>query len=140
MEINKMRYKDVYIARYNNGDYNFSHEETVFNEYEVAELMGDEFAAKVLKDIAKKANLVENENIDITRISLDEDDIENELKKLEIELYKFNESVSGDDSYYDYFPDIVYAFQQICEAFNKREVYERVIEYLNRFREDEKFE
>jgi len=82
----------------------------------------------------------ERDGVNVTVISLNTLDIDNELKVLQAEILEHSKTVSGDDDYYDYFPDKVDAFYQICDHFKKLAFYNETLKILNKTREDEPFE
>ena len=123
------KYEDVYLVRYLNGERNFKNERTVFNHYETSELLGETQAAALLQLYAKGALLKAGEQADITRIQIDTNDLDKELDKLKEQVLVG--SIGADDDTFDYFPDLVFAFQQICELFKKTELYNEVAKILN---------
>ena len=131
MENNKLEeYKTVYIVRYLNGERNFRNERTVFDNFQIEELMGEERAQEICQELNKKANL-EAENNDITSISIKPSEAEEKLIGLKGELIGQASTVGGDDDSFDYFPDLVFAFEQICKAFNRIDIYNSVLPILN---------
>ena len=126
-----MRYQTIYIRRYNNGERNFKREITVFNEYETEELLGEEKTKEVFKIYQKQAFGEENSSYDITSFSIDIDNTQEELKKLQTEILEQAETVSGDDDVYDCFPDLVFAFEQICEKLNSFDIYNETLKTLD---------
>lgn len=123
--------KDIYMIRYLNGRRNFKRESTVFNEYETEELLGEKQTQLIAVEYFEQAKLEYVEGADITRISIDTDNITEELRQLNRELLQHSIRVGGNDDEYDYFPDLVYAFEQICEAFDMLDYYHKVVEDLN---------
>lgn len=130
------KYEKIYLIRYNNGERNFKHERTVFDYYQIEELMGEKRTNELILEFLKKAKLdTSNLYVDITKISFNALDIDNELNKLANEIYKHSETVSGDDDTYDYFPDLIYAFEQICESLKQDAFYNKVVLKLNKILE-----
>jgi hypothetical protein len=134
-----MRYKDIYIERYNNGERNFSRERTVFDYYETQELMGEDKANKVAFEYYKEAfgeakakQIVRNHYTDITRVAFDLDNLAPKIKIFADELIEQATTVGGDDDSFDYFPDLVFAFKQICEAVGYNETYKEIVSILNK--------
>jgi len=126
------KFKDIYIIRYLNGERNFFNERTAFNFYETEQLLGEEKTfqiAALFKD--KISDYPLDSQADITRITLDLNNLNKELDKLSKEIYEHSKTVSGDDDVFDYFPDLIYAFYQICEQLNRLDYYNKVISYLN---------
>lgn len=145
MELNKMetkqkqyKYEEVYLYRYQS-DEAFKKEHIVYDEYETEELLGEEQAKKIAKIYYAKANILEEDGVNVTRISVNTLDLDNELKALQAEILEISKTVSGDDDYYDYFPDKVNAFCQVCEHFKKVAFYNETVKILNKTREDEPF-
>jgi len=127
-----MKYEDIYIKRYQNKERNFKEEVTVFNSFEIEELLGDERTFEMGEEIALKALKDHYEdNTDITRITIDTDKLDEELKKLQNEIREQAIGVSGDDDAYDYFSDIIYAFYQICDRFGERALYNETADLIN---------
>ena len=127
----RIKLKQVVIERYNNEERNFKRERTAFNAFEVEELLGEQTAFDIYTMFAKKLNIKDKSIKDITVISINIHDLDNELKALQNELYEQAKTVSGDDDAYDYFPDLVYAFAQICEEFDRKDIYNETVERLN---------
>ncbi len=127
----------IYIKRYNNGERNFSDEVTIFNEYELEEILTEKETLYIYAALADnlKAQNDEFEDLqcvcDITRIYV-QPDIKQFLYKLKNELLTQSVTVSGDDDSYDYFPDLVYAFAQICKQLKQVDYYNDIIKQLNR--------
>ena len=129
------KYETFYIKRYNNGERNFVNERTIFNNFETQELLGEDQTLKILKIYAKKAKIDiwrEDDQFDITSITLNLNEIDKEIEKLVSEVLKQSETVSGDDDVFDYFTDLVFAFNQICDKYNKLDKYKEIVEYLNK--------
>ena len=129
------KYEEVYIERYLDGERNFKNERTVFDENETESLLGEEKAYEIFLIYAKKAKIPLQKFIamrNITRIQINTLDLDNELNKLKAELIEQTETVGGDDDAYDYFPDLVYAFNQICEKFNRLDIYNQTAVELNK--------
>ena len=139
--IYKMEYKyeNVYLYRYQDG-VAFEREQLVFDHYYTEELLGEEQAKTVAKIYYAKANMSERDGVNLSVISLNTLDIDNELKALQAEIIEHSKTVSGDNDYYDYFPDKVDAFYQICDHFKKLAFYNETLKILNKTREDEPFE
>lgn len=138
-EKNKMRYKDLYLIRHLNGERNFKNEVTVFNHHETDELFyGDpEKVKKIAFEYYQKTFGVEqaehliDSQPDITRITIDIENKNTELIELYLELSEHSETVSGDDDSYDYFPDLIYAFRQICKQLGELDYFKTVASVLN---------
>jgi hypothetical protein len=125
-----MRYKDIYLTRYLNGERNFKREHKVFDYYETEELTGEK-AIDIANTYYLSAFGDTNDSFpDITRIQIDLEHLDEEISKLFVEVIEHSETVSGDDDVFDYFPDLVWAFKQICLAVDKIEVYERLVYIL----------
>ena len=127
------KYEIIYIERYNNGERNFKREHTVFDSFETEDLLGEEKAFEIYQLYAEKAKLFIQDSlcVDITRIQINLNDLDNELNALANEVYEHSKRVGGDDDSYDYFPDLVYAFRQICQAVKRFDVYNEVAMTLN---------
>ena len=126
-----MSYKKIFIERYNNGERNFSKERTLFDQFQISEAFGEEVAFEMSQQFAKLANIDLNEYADLTFVEINEDAIEDELNDLKFELLDQLDVVGADDDQYDYIPDLVYAFEQICRELNAIDFYNRVIEEVN---------
>ena len=132
-----MRYKEIYIIRYNNGERNFRNERTIFDSFQNEEFFGDK-AKEVevlyierLKEVDPKAFEYYSEYTDITSIQVDLNNLDRYMSRLKEEIYNHSKTVSGDDDSFDYFPDLIYAFLQICEHLNRKDDYNEVVTYLN---------
>ena len=137
-----MRYETIYIVRYNNGERNFKHERTTLDSYQVDDFFGEERDSantrnlyyERLKELAPYAYeyIDKDAFCDITHIGYTVGEEDAFVKDLSIELLEHSKSVGGDDDTYDYFPDLVWAFEQICRRFKKTGVYNTVIAELNK--------
>jgi len=127
----EVKYRTIVIERYNNGERNFKHERTAFDAFEAEELLGEQDAFKIYDMFVRKLNIESKIMKDLTTLSINIRDLDNELKTLQDELYKQAESVSGDDDAYDYFPDLVYAFEQICKDVERKDIYNETADKLN---------
>jgi len=128
------KYKTVYIIRYNNGEMNFKFERTVVNGYELMEAMGEAYALNILKEVAIKVGIKEGDEeqlIDITEMSFKQSEARTEIRKLIPQIWEHWDHRGADDGTFDYFPDLIYAFQQICEAFKCCDIYNEVATECN---------
>ena len=139
MECDKMKkYKEVYIKRWNNGEMNFKNERTIVNGYELEMVMGSEWTQNILLEVAKKCDIPNDGELwDITTMQFDQENIEEELKELIPQIWEHFEHKGADDGTYDYFPDLMYAFEQICIAFRREDIYNTIALELNEKEYDE---
>ena len=135
-----MKYEELYIVRYLNGERNFRREITVYDHYRTEEVFGDKEAMSICKlyaDQIAKTNkaftgYAFNDYVfDITTIQFDLKNLGQQLSRLANELIIQSENVGGDDDSYDYFPDLVFAFQQVCEHFDKKELFNETADLVN---------
>jgi hypothetical protein len=75
----------------------------------------------------------------ITRIDIQEEILDDWIKTFSEYLKNESDNVGGDDSYYDYFPDIVNIFNNICVELDKKEIYNETLRYMkeNRYSDDD---
>ena len=145
MESDKMKkYKEMYIKRWNNGEMNFKNERTIVDGYELEMVMGAEWTQNILLEVAKKCDVAflghipsNGELWDITTMQFDQENIEEELKELIPQIWEHFEHKGADDGTYDYFPDLMYAFEQICIAFGREDIYNTIALELNEEEYDE---
>ena len=133
-----MRYEEIYIARYNNGERNFKREITIFDQFYNEQLFGEqgvkqliEIYAQKLKETNPIAHSYFEDYTDLTVISIDIDNLDEEMRELKDEIYEHSKTVGGDGDSFDYFPDLIFAFQQICEQLDRKEDYNEIVRYLN---------
>lgn len=133
--------KTIYIQRWNNGERVFKREHTVFDECEISSVFSGlcetpTESYEIRKMIADGIKGIHGQELfdketDITSITLNINDIDNEVDKLANEILDMTDSVGGDDDTFDYFPDIVCAFCQICETLDMMNKYNELISKLN---------
>jgi len=138
-------YVDIYLIRYQNGERNLKSETTIFNNYETEELLGEETAKIIQKIFYEKAfpnsNINEiEEYTDITRIQLNRNKSVEEIRKISAQILDQSQTIGGDGDAFDFFPDLVFAFEQICDKVIELEpkhkqaivnIFNDVIKYLN---------
>ena len=128
------RYKDIYIERWNNGERQLKGEVTVFDFYRTEELMGVLPTLQVQLIYAQHAKIELSEYTDLTCVTVDLDEKDSNsdpLAEIKDDIIEQANTVSGDDDCYDYFPDMIYAFYQVCEQLNKQSDYDEIINILN---------
>jgi hypothetical protein len=125
-------YETIYIARYNL-DRTFENEIVTLDSYLIEELLGEQETNVIMRQAQIKAfgDILDKDLSNITQITYEAAALDEFITDLIAELYKQSESVSGDDDSYDYFPDLVFAFKQICKATNRQELCEVVIKQIN---------
>jgi len=129
---NAFNYETIYIIRLYNGERNFTRERTTFDNYETEELLGEKRAKELCVEYLTKAKLdTSNDYTDITNVRINTLDLNNELNKLKLEILEQAKTVSGADDTYDYFPNLVFAFYQICIKTNSIPFYNTIIPILN---------
>ena len=130
---------ELYIARYNNGERNFKEEMTIFDAFELTEILDEDEVKALHKKLCDKLSIdndyfKHDENtypFDITKVNVPKN-VDLFLYALNKQLFQQAVTVSGDDDTYDYFPDLLYAFLQICEHLNKLDYYNNLVPALNR--------
>jgi hypothetical protein len=122
------KYKTIYIKRYNDGERNFKRERTVFDFFEIEELLGVTRTNELLKELCDRAQIAFEMGVNLTEVQVDLDKIDEDIEQLNKEVIEKMGEVSGDDDAYDYFPDLLAAFEQVCVQLNKKEVYLKTYE------------
>ena len=138
---NEYKYEEVYFLRYNSGEREFKHEHVVIDQYELDEFFGEVAAQDVRKiyieTLKIKApyafDIINDTQVDVSYISINVNALDSELNKLAKAILEQALEVSGDDDVYDYFPDLVFAFYQICDRYKRFDIYNDVIAVLNNF-------
>jgi len=141
-------YENIYIVRHNNGERNFRNERTILDSYALDDFFSENVQVAMsdegkvirklfvdrLKIIAPYAlvYLDDNEYCDITSIQYETANPQKKLDELRIQLIEQSKSVSGDDDSYDYFPDLIFAFNQVCDKLDRLDFYKSVASELNK--------
>ena len=131
-------YHDIYLIRYLNGERNFRNEQTITDEYLLEAFFEEKQVASIQKiytDRLKEAApyaleyiYEDHDSYAITKVNYSK----NDLPALAADLIALKDTLGGDDDTFDYFPDLIYAFQQICEFFKQPEIYNSVARYYNK--------
>lgn len=127
----KMEFKTFYLLRDNAGEREFTKERILFDLYDLSEIMGETEAEQLLDKICEKLSLKRDGEYYLTSVTLNMGELDKELESLSEQILEAFESLGADDDTFDYFPDFVRAFQQICEQTNKKYFFNELIKILN---------
>jgi len=122
-------YKEIYIVSFV-GEYELKHARPIIDFFSLSEY-SKELHALVVKHVQ-------------THSSIDEDYIsylhymsgtDEELKKKAFDNAEYlievlNNGVGADDGHYDYFPDLVEQFKQLCQQLNLRDLHNETVKKL----------
>ena len=140
-----MRYKNIYLIRYLEGERKFTEEVTVFNYYETEELfpsatntdaIAKQFTDAYLESIKGVINndyIYDAHEFSISRVCVDTEHIFDSVSRFARDLLVQANSVRGDDDSYDYFTDLVMAFEQICAQTKQIKLYNDTVDKINEF-------
>ena len=137
-------YKTIYIERYNNNERMFKKEHILIDTFAFEEAFGEAFTDEFKTKAFERLKIADGDmTCDINYININMDNIDFDLYCLRKELLEQSVTVSGDDDVFDYFPDLVFAFYQICKALDKFDYFKTVETDLNRIlnykQEDEEY-
>ena len=135
-------YRHIPIISYV-GEYKLKHSRLVLDLYKLEDV-DKALAEEVSKRIKAKFNITD-EFSDIYSINGTSDKLNTiALENAKYLLDTLDEGIGADDGHYDYFPDLVEQFRQLCEQTDNQALYNRTVEQVKKHRqyndEDEEVE
>ena len=141
------KYQEIYVISYV-GEYTLKHAKILANIFDLEEFdtSFDTDLANTIRKTVKKVFNIEEEFTFISRLS----GTNSELKKIAfenseylIELLDQPYGIGADDGHFDYYPDLVDQFRQLCVKINEIELYNETIKKIKahkEYSEDEEVE